>query len=157
MKPSLGSYQGIGAFRLELTDINSPEDLKTRLADCGGNFVVQELIEQADLLSSFNPSSVNIIRMDTVCLNGDAFLANATIRFGVAGSVTDMAHVEGVEIARVAGLSGDGCLRGFFCNQVGDRTPLSAPGIQGGEMGYLVFTKPLIAVRSFINKCIILV
>lgn len=133
VKPSLGSYQGIGAFRLELTDINSPEDLKTRLADCGGNFVVQELIEQADLLSSFNPSSVNIIRMNTVCLNGDAFLANATIRFGVAGSVTDMAHVEGVEIARVAGLSGDGCLRGYFCNQDGDRAPLSELGIRGED------------------------
>lgn len=132
MKPSLGSYQGIGAFRLELTDINGPEDLKTRLADCGGNFVVQELIEQADLLSSLNPSSVNIIRMNTVCLNGNAFLANASIRFGVAGSVTDMAYVKGVEIARVAGLSDDGCLRSYFCNQDGDRIPLSELGIQGG-------------------------
>lgn len=131
VKPSLGSCQGLGAFKLELSDVDGPGRLKERLASSGENYVVQGLIEQTDLMSDFNSSSVNIIRMNTLCLDGDAFLANATIRFGVAGKVTDVSYIDGIETARVAGLDDGGRLRGFYCDQDGKRYDLSGLGILG--------------------------
>ena len=134
VKPSLGSCQGLGAFKLDLLDVDCPEVLKEHLAAPGDNYVVQGLIGQADLLASFNSSSVNIIRMNTLCLDGDAFLANATIRFGVAGRVTDMCYIDGVETVRVAGLDDFGRLRGFYCDQDGKRRDLSELGISGDAL-----------------------
>lgn len=141
VKPSLGSYQGLGAFKLDSTDIKDEEGLSRRLAETGGNFVVQELIEQNDFMSSFNDSSVNIIRMNTVRLDGDPFLANATVRFGVPGKVTDMTYIDGVETVRVVGMGSDGRVRDFYCNQDGKREQLTRLGIYAGGEPLLGFEK----------------
>lgn len=129
VKPSIGSYQGIGAFKLNSQELQQPDDLKKVLACSGDNYVVQELIEQHELLSLFNPSSVNIIRMVSVCLGRDPFLASATIRFGIPGRVTDMTYVDGIETARVVGLTKEGRVRDFYCDQDGGRRSLSEIGI----------------------------
>lgn len=132
VKPSIGSYQGIGAFKLDLIDVGGKGDLSRRLAKAGDNFVVQELIEQNNFMSSFNNSSVNIIRMNTVSIDGNPFLANATIRFGVPGKTTDMTYIDGVETVRVVGVDSDGRIRDFYCDQDGNRKMLSSLGLNVG-------------------------
>ena len=126
VKPSMGSYQGIGAFKLNASDADAPENLAKVLSGSGDNYVIQELVSQHEALASLNNSSVNIIRMNTVRLGEeDPFLANATIRFGIPGRVTDVTYVDGVETARVVGLTEEGVVRDFFCDQDGNRAPLS--------------------------------
>lgn len=129
VKPSLDSSQGRGAFKLKLHDAHSSSELEAALAASGRDYVVQELIEQNEVLASFNPDSVNIIRMNTVRLGGDPWLANATVRFSVPGQVTDVCYIDGVEITRVAGLGTDGRLRGFCCDQDGKRFGLGELGV----------------------------
>lgn len=128
-KPSIGSYQGLGAFKINAKDVSTPEELKAVFANSGENYVVQELIQQADLFASFNSSSVNIIRMNTVWLDEEPFLVNATIRFGAKGQITDVAYIDGVETTHAVGIGPDGCLRDFYCNQDGDRRSLVELGV----------------------------
>lgn len=135
IKPSIGSYQGIGAFKLNSQDLKGPDDLKKALAGSGDNYVVQELIKQHELLSEFNPCSVNIIRMVSVCLGRDPFLANATLRFGISGSATDVTYVDGVETARVVGLTKEGRVKDFYYDQDGRRQPVSEIGIDLAGVG----------------------
>lgn len=131
VKPSLDSSQGRGAFKLDVADVHNAVELEAALRRTGRDFVVQELIEQHEVMSSFNPSSVNIIRMNTARLDGEPWLANATVRFCVEGQVTDVCYINGVEITRVAGVGADGRLRGFYCDQDGKRFGLEELGIGG--------------------------
>lgn len=70
VKPSMGSYQGIGAFKLNLSEADSPENLAKALSGSGDNYVIQELVSQHGAFASLNGSSVNIIRVNTVRLGG---------------------------------------------------------------------------------------
>lgn len=127
-KPSLETACGRGAFKLETFGIRCPDDLKAAFSELDENFVVQELVEQCETLSRFNPSSVNIMRVNSVNLGGEPFVANATVRFGVKGKVTDTSFINGVETVNVVGIMGDGCLRDYYCDQDGRRTPTSSLG-----------------------------
>lgn len=129
VKPSRGSCQGLGAFKLDPNGIDTSAQLEAVLAKSGLNYVVQEVIHQDNLLASFNTSSVNIIRVNTVWLGSVPFLANATIRFGCEGEITDVAYIDGVETVRVAGIDRNGHLRGFYCDQNGSRDSLAAVGV----------------------------
>ena len=132
VKPSIGSYQGLGAFRLTSSEANCPEELARVLSRAGNNYVVQELISQHEVLSSFNPDSVKIIRINTLNLTGEPVLANATIRFGMPGRVTDMTYIDGVETVRVVGVTEDGIVRDFMCDQDGRRMSLHKIGVNIG-------------------------
>lgn len=107
VKPSLGSYQGIGSFILSAVDIGDL-DFVEALSRTGSNYVIQELIHQHDFFAELNQDSVNIIRINTLNLGQGPTLLNATVRFGISGRVTDMCYVDGVETVRVAGITGDG-------------------------------------------------
>ena len=132
-KPSVESARGIGAFKLDTSEVISPKDLKARFSKLDENFVVQEVVEQHEMLSRFNSSSVNIMRLNSVRLGGEPFLANASVRFGVKGEVTDVAYINGVETANVVGINGDGQLKDFYCNQDGLRRPVTDIGFVSGD------------------------
>ncbi len=134
VKPSIGSCQGLGAYKLNASEVGGADELARILSDSGENYVIQELITQHEVLASLNSSSVNIIRMNTVRLGeGDPFSANATIRFGIPGYATDVAYVDGVETVRVLGLTEEGVVRGSFFDQDGNKVPLSelSPSLGG--------------------------
>lgn len=128
-KPSLDSSQGRGAFKLSINKLGSPGELEAALRPVGRDYVVQKLIEQHDFMASFNLGSVNIIRMNTVCLDDEPWLANATVRFGVDGYNTDVCYIDGIEITRVVGVGGDGRIKGFYCDQNGKRFELDGLGV----------------------------
>ena len=151
IKPSIGSYQGIGAFKLLAEDVATPLSLAEALADSGDNYVVQELIEQHDIFASFSQSSVNIIRMVSVDLGEGPFLASSTIRFGIPGCATDIAHVDGVETARVVGLTEDGRIKEFYHDQDGNHHLLSEIGVTAGGAFVPGFDKAC-AICSFVHK-----
>lgn len=151
IKPSIGSYQGIGAFRLKAQDVATPHALEETLASSGDNYVVQELIEQHDLLASFNPSSVNVVRIVSVRLDKEVFLANATIRFGIPGRVTDMTYVDGVETVRVAGLTNNGQVKESYYDQDGNRQLLSDIGVEAGRSFIPGFDRAC-EICAFIHK-----
>lgn len=66
VKPSLGSYQGIGSFILSAVDIGDL-DFVEALSRTGSNYVIQELIHQHDFFAELNQDSVNIIRINAYC------------------------------------------------------------------------------------------
>lgn len=134
VKPSLGTSCGRGAFKLDMRDVDGLDGLKEVLSESGPNCVVQELVQQNEVLASLNESSLNIIRMSSVRLGGEPFLANATIRFGIPGSATDVAFTNGEEILRLIGLDGKGAMRDFFCDQNGYRGGVSEIGVSGGTL-----------------------
>ena len=133
-KPSIESARGIGAFKLDTSEVSGPKDLKARLSKLNENFVVQDLVEQHEMLSRFNSSSVNIMRLNSVRLDGEPFLANASVRFGAKGEVTDIAYINGVETTNAVGIKGDGRLKDFYSNQDGLRRPIADIGFGSGDV-----------------------
>lgn len=132
MKPSMGSYTGIGAQVLERSRFSMEADFNALLSSLGDNLVMQRLVIQHDILAALNESSVNIIRINTLRLDADPVILSATIRFGVAGRVTDMTYIDGVEIGNMVGIDASGRIDAYTYNQCGKRTNLSDLGIAIG-------------------------
>ena len=75
------------------------------------NWVVQEVIQQHPFFAQFNESSVNILRINTLYLNGKVvILDNTLLRYGQPGRHTDIYYVRGEKIANVIGITKDGRL-----------------------------------------------
>lgn len=139
VKPSVGSSVGRGAFKLDMGDVPDPSALEAALSGSGLNYVVQELVVQNEAFAALNESSLNIIRVNSVRLGREQFFANAAVRFGVPGCATDITFIDGREVARFVGLDREGCMRGFYCDQDGNRGDLAdlGIGIGGGSLpGY---------------------
>lgn len=151
VKPSLGSYQGIGSFILSAVDIGDL-DFVEALSRTGSNYVIQELIHQHDFFAELNQDSVNIIRINTLNLGQGPTLLNATVRFGISGRVTDMCYVDGVETVRVAGITGDGYLRKEFAWQDGRRSALTTIGFSRGGNKVPGFDEALELCYSLHNR-----
>lgn len=73
----------------------------------GNNFVVQELIHQADVLATLNPSSVNTFRVITYILDDRIHICPIALRLGRSSSDRDNIHYGGVCI----GINADGTLK----------------------------------------------
>lgn len=82
-KKSRGSKHGEGVVLAE------QEQYGTLLNDFSQNYIVQELLRQHDTLSYFNNTSVNIIRIITVCLDGEVYVLSSKLRVGAPGSFCD--------------------------------------------------------------------
>ena len=81
--------KGIGVY-------NNPEDICRLLASCGGG-VLEELIKQQEEMASFNRSSVNTLRINTVNYgDGEIEVLWPCFRMGRAGSFVDNAGAGGI-------------------------------------------------------------
>lgn len=109
VKPTIGGRVGRG---VSIWDVESMDDdaLEHALAESGSNYVVQDVIEQHELLARLNPSSCNIIRINTLRLGSDVFVLNSIVRFGVVGSCTDVSFIDGKEVLNIVGVTDDGRL-----------------------------------------------
>lgn len=83
------------------------------------NFIVQEFIQQNECFSQFNDSSVNIIRVNSWRHGDQVEILSATLRIGVAGSVTDVCYIDGVERANLCAVKMDGHFGDIIINQFG--------------------------------------
>ncbi len=113
IKQAMGSYCGKGVRKYTIA---SKEDLRNAIEENNsGNFLIQTAIRQHAFFRQFNESSVNIIRCTTWRHGKDVYFFCPCVRYGIEGSPTDVAFVDGEEIVQVVGIGEDGRIydRGF--------------------------------------------
>lgn len=109
VKVSKGSYAGQG---VRLFHVDSPSDVERILREnIGGNFIVQERLNQSKFMSQFCSTSVNIFRVITWRHQGDIKVLSTSIRFGLEGYFTDVCFIDGEEIVNVVGVQKDGTVK----------------------------------------------
>ena len=112
IKVTKGSYAGQG---VRLFSAKQPRDIKKILTDnIGGNFSVQERIDQSDFMSQFCSTSVNIFRVITWRHKGEIKVLSTSIRFGTEGHFTDVCFIDGEEIVNVVGVQKDGTVKSKY-------------------------------------------
>ena len=86
------------------------DDIAKLLNDWGKseNFVVQECIEQHNTLKFFNESSVNMIRVVSWRHDNEVDVLFGVVRAGIEGQITDISFIDGIELARLVGITEDG-------------------------------------------------
>lgn len=92
IKPSHETSGGKGAKLLRLKGLSFDERKKIIQEELSGrqnDYVVQECICQHSVMSQFNPSSVNTLRITTLMLNGKFSLCSIILRCGMDGSTVD--------------------------------------------------------------------
>jgi len=119
IKPSNDSGFGRG---IEL--VNKPD--KNTFLNRGEDFVVQKLLKQHDVLAILNASSVNVIRIVTVFVNGKVRPVTSALRIGGVGDFSDnVEHPDGGGMI-VVGMTSGGKLKrkGFHSNGTSvEKTP----------------------------------
>jgi len=118
------SGQGVRFFQLDnglWKDCNNGALLTVSYLNeiMGDNYIIQEALEQAEFMKSFNSSSVNTFRLLTYRSISDnkVHVLNAILRIGKKGSLVDNAHQGG----GVIGVSLEGHLNHFLTDQYGLR------------------------------------
>ena len=117
-KPTRHSGFGRGVKKYQVKDIN---DLKTALEEWRGetDFIVQECIQQHEILASFNETSTNMIRVCSWRHGDKVDILFAAARIGLPGATTDISFINGVEQARVVGITRDGLFKEHVVDQEG--------------------------------------
>ena len=118
---------------VKLVDVDSVADVMRCINQhCTGNFIMQKRIHQSSFLAQFCSSSVNIFRVITWRHQGRIDVLSSSVRFGIEGSPTDVAYVNGVEIVNAAGLETDGKVNGRYVS------------MQGHYNGKIELTQPIV-------------
>lgn len=88
IKPSTNS--GSGSDIQFFTGIPGEEEWSKLLSSYGDNdYIVQRILSQHPAIASFNPTSVNTIRVVTLFFNGKPHILSAILRIGQKGSLLD--------------------------------------------------------------------
>lgn len=100
--------------------INGEEDIINAFIEWDGceNFIIQECIKQHEILSSFNSSSANMIRICSWRNGTDVDIMFAAARVGIENSVTDVSFVNGEERVNIVGIT-DGYFNDKMIDQDG--------------------------------------
>lgn len=103
--------------------LNTEADVDKLLDEWGEveDYIIQKAVIQHPVLASFNESSVNIIRVNSLYYKGEVRILASAIRIGLKGKVTDVAFVNGVEIINAIGISPDGKFYPELVDQDGKR------------------------------------
>lgn len=104
LKPTIGSSSGHGIHIIK--ERMSKDAADRLLSSMGKDFIVQELIKPHPIFASFNPTSINTIRIITYILNGRIYHMPICFRMGRAGKNVDNIHAGGI----VIGVEDDGVL-----------------------------------------------
>lgn len=125
-KPSLDSSSGKGVLFFERNGgvfkvVDSAEDLTEELLrkQMPPNFIMQECLLQSEFMTKLCPTSVNTIRVAVYrsVVTNEVVVLNSIMRIGNNGALVDNAHAGGCFI----GVSPDGNLGKYLCNQYGQR------------------------------------
>ena len=93
VKPIAGGF-GLGVGRVEIT---AETDLAALYEELKGNgMLAEEIIRQHEEMASFNPDSVNAVRVTTVLKDGRAQVVTAAAKFGNGHSITDNFAMGGI-------------------------------------------------------------
>lgn len=106
IKPTLDSGTGTGV-RLVEVDNNIERVIDTYRQD----YVIQEVLEQYESISALNQSSVNVVRVNSVFLNGKVSVVSSTLRCGEKGAFNDNSITSDGKGMFFIGVDEKGCLR----------------------------------------------
>lgn len=104
MKPARASGSGRGVRRVDASAL--ADALEAVLGPAGGDWLIEELVSQADPLDALNPDSVNTYRVLTLRVEGRVRVVSTVARVGRAGSMVDNVNAGGL----VVGVGDDGVL-----------------------------------------------
>ena len=106
IKEAVDTNTGRGVKKYTIT---SPNYLQETLESISSkNYVIQFAIEQHPFFSQFNKDSVNIIRLTTWRKDNVVHIFSPCVRYGIPGSATDVAYVDGEEIVNCVGIDSSG-------------------------------------------------
>lgn len=88
IKPS-NVERGIGVKVLNLKDEFKDSIKLIHEYIRSGDFIIQDLITQSEQMNSFNPTSVNTIRVITLLINNKVEILSTVLRIGAKGAVVD--------------------------------------------------------------------
>ena len=108
VKKSIDSGLGKSVKKYSITDKQDAQRLLDDWKD-ESNYIVQKAIRQHPFFARFNESSVNVLRINSICINGKVEIHTPILRFGYPGWVTDVTFIDGLEDVRVIGITEDGC------------------------------------------------
>lgn len=95
-------------------------------ADFRSNFLVQEVFKQHDSVAQLNASSVNVVRVISLSLNGYVSPINYALRCGAPGAITDNHITEDGRGMFIIGVNKDGTLKDkavYSCGELISQAP----------------------------------
>ena len=134
IKPSFGlEGRGIETWKPGITK-EERKRIIDKLRNYSNNYVVQEYLLQHKLLSQFNSTSVNPIRVMTLRLNNKIVYLHSTLRFGTSNSITDIHFENGKEIVRMTSVEQNGVIGEYFYDINGFKMKTCELGIPTGSV-----------------------
>lgn len=119
-KETCNTSFGKGVKKVEINSIGGISNFLNQYKS--KNFILQKRIAQHSFFNQFNPTSANIIRVISWRYEGIINILSASIRFGMKGSFTDVAFVNGKEIVNVVGIDNDGYVKDRFVSLDGNNS-----------------------------------
>ena len=97
VKPLEGNY-GQGTYLLKCTSTEEAKNIYDKLIT-HGSWIVEEVIHQTEEMASWNPTSVNTVRMPSfITASGEYHLITPFLRAGRAGAIVDNAGSGGIVV-----------------------------------------------------------
>ncbi len=124
IKKTVNTAQGKGVSKYRLSSAQELVQIIEQYRECP-SVLIQMVVKQHPFFSQFNESSVNIIRITTWRKGTDIKILAPCIRFGIPGSHTDIAFVEGHEVINAIGIQPDGRIMDYSVTLDGEKKPLS--------------------------------
>ena len=128
IKPTIESGRGkmVNTFTVENSKTSHKElSVKELFKLYKKDFIVQEFLEQSDIISSLNPSSLNTLRVVSYLNNEGVHILASVLRIGKFGSTTDNFSTGGL----FCGILENGRLKGKGYNPNGDILTKTSTGI----------------------------
>jgi len=92
------------------------------------DYLVQEVLKQHESVSALNPSSVNVVRVISLSLNGKVSPVNCTLRCGATGAITDNLVTKDGRGMFAVGVNWDGTLKDEAFFSCGERITVAPNG-----------------------------
>lgn len=108
-KQTIDTGHGTGVRRIQ------KDEYASVLTSYAEDYLVQELVRQHDVLAYFNPSSVNVIRITSVCWKGTVYILGGILRVGAPGSFCDHESRDGKSYLTIP-LADDGTILPKVCD-----------------------------------------
>lgn len=128
IKPSIET--GFGKNVALMDNCSDSDGVKAMFKKYGANFVVQEVLKQHEMLSSFNASSVNVIRFISLFIDGEVRPVMCALRCGAEGSISDNNITKDGMGMFVIGLDENGRLRNEAYHSCGKKITVCPNGVE---------------------------
>lgn len=101
MKRAIGSGGGKGVTLITWDELSAAdkESFRQGLSKLSQDYIFQEFLEIHDDFKTFNPASVNCVRLITISLNGNVSLASSFLRMSSGNQFNDNASDGGVYVS----------------------------------------------------------